>query len=156
MLRHLLQPHLFQAEPPQFALQHLAPLRDVVVTLLPAKPLAYLLPRRGSRDVAIRGVEPVAARPLLRLAGANLHHIAALQGIIERHQLLVHGSAHAVMADIGVNTVSEINGGCASRELYHIACRSEDVYVVLQNVRLHGLDELLRVCYIVAPLQQLA
>ena len=68
----------------------------------------------------------------------------------------VHARAGAVLADLGVDRVGEVDRRRAAREHAHVALGREDVDLVGEEVDLHALEELGRVLEVLLELHQLA
>jgi len=60
----------------------------------------------------------------------DLHHIAVLQLIAQRNNIAVHLGARALVADVGMDAVGEINGGGAFGKGLDISVRRENINVV--------------------------
>ena len=118
--------------------------------LLALDVVADLLQRPRRRRVA----EPVAARlvPGLR---HDLDDVAVLQVRAQRHHRAVDAGADALMADVGVDRVGEVDGRGAARQRLHLAARGEAVDLLRVEVDLQVLDELLRIADFLLPLDQL-
>ena len=98
--------------------------------------------------------EPVAARLVPRLRD-DLDDVAVLQPRAQRHHLAVDARADALVADVGVDAVGEVDGGRAARQRSHLALRREDVDLLGIEVDLQVLQELLRIAHLLLHLEQL-
>ena len=73
----------------------------------------------------------------------------------QRHHVAVHLRADALMADVGVDGVGEIDRRGAARQRLDLAARGEAVDLFGIEVDLQVLDELLRIAHFLLPLDQL-
>ena len=92
----------------RLALEELAPEGERAGALLDLEPLVDLGARAGGLDE----LEPVAAR-VLGGRGDDLDDVALLQRVAQRHELAVDLGADAVVADVGVDGVGEVDRGRA-------------------------------------------
>ena len=88
------------------------------------------------RATSCTQLEPVLARRLVG-GGDDLHRVAVLQLVAQRHELAVHPRAGAVVPDLGVDAVGEVDHRRARREVQHVALRREDEDLVAEEVHLH-------------------
>src|SRR2546430_8733852 len=104
---------------------------------------------------ALDELQPVLRR---RLAGRrdDLDGVTALQLVAQRHDLAVHARAGAVVPDLGVDAVGEVDDRGADREVEQVALRREDEHLVGEQVLLDGAEELLRVLELLLPFEELA
>ena len=65
------------------------------------------MPNLAARPRGDHDIQPIAARPTLGRRD-DLHHVAVLQGRLERYQLAVDPRARALVTDIGVDVVGKI------------------------------------------------
>ena len=100
-------------------------------------------------------LQPVPAGAVT-LGGHDFNDVAVLQLRFQRHQPVVDPGAHAGMAHLGMDTVGEIQGHGAGRQLDHVALGREDVDVFIEQVFAHGLHELAGVPYFLLPFQHIA
>ncbi len=106
-LGQLVEVHLRQAETPQFAFKQGFAGGDVLVARLQFEPVDDLRPRPRRGDVAQVRVQPVAARRTV-LAGNDFDLFTGLQAVVERHDAPVDLGTPAVVTDLGVNAVGEV------------------------------------------------
>ena len=85
----------------------------------------------------------------------DLHDVAVLQPRPQRHHAAVDPRAHALVADIGVNAVREVDRRGAARKRPHFALRREDVDLFGIQVDLEVLQELLRVAHLLLDFEEL-
>src|SRR5579872_2050300 len=136
---------LAQTERLQLAIQPLAPYLDVYVALV----LLEVAQNAVARGLGPGDVQPIAGGVGI-FALENLHHIAALQLIIQRDELLhqtpgaiVEGDAGAgdMVADVSVDEIGEIERCGPGRQLFHVAVGREDKDLLLvEYVAFHGFD----------------
>lgn len=107
LLGQALEVHLRQAQARQLALEQGLAGGDVLVTGLQLEPMDDLGPGPRGGDIAQVGVQPVAARAAV-LAGNDLHLLAGLQAVVQRHDAPVDLGATAVVADLGMHPVGEV------------------------------------------------
>ena len=89
-----------------------------------------------------------------RRRGQDLDVVAVLQLGAQRQELVVDPRRHAVVADVGVHRVGEIDGRGAARQRHDLALRREHVDLVGKEVALDVLEELLRVARLGLDLEQ--
>ena len=82
--------------------------------------------------------------------------VAVLQAEVERHDLAVDLRADAVVADVGVHLIGEVERRRARRQREHVALGREDEHLDLEQVELEVLHEHARVAHVVLPLEQRA
>ncbi len=99
--------------------------------------------------------QPVAARLVPRLRH-DLDDVAVLQARAQRHHAAVDARADALVADVGVDAVREVDRRRAARQRPHFALRREDVDLLRIEIDLQVLQELLRVADLLLHLEQLA
>ena len=99
-------------------------------------------------------VEPVAARLVAR-RGDDLDDVAVAQPGAERHHLAVDARADALMADVGVDRVGEVDRRRVARQRLDLAFRREDVDLLRVQLDLQVLQELLRIAHLLLPFEQL-
>ncbi|MNJ69250.1 hypothetical protein D3C77_655790 [compost metagenome] len=98
-------------------------------------------PRARGGHVPEVGVEPVAAgRPAL-LAGDDLHLLAGLQGVGERHDPAIDLGAPAVMADLGVHAVGKIKRRGALGQVDGVTVRGEHIHPVRLDIHAQLLGQ---------------
>ena len=85
----------------------------------------------------------------------DLDDVAVLQVRPQRHHRAVDAGADALMADVGVNRVGEVDRSGAARQRLHLAPGREAVDLLRVEVDLQVLDELLRIADLLLPLDQL-
>ena len=143
------------AQPLQILFQDLTTLRNVLASRLLAEPGADLPARPRRRHIAHIGVDPVAAgaSPLGR---NDLHLVTILKLKIQWHKPAVYLRAPAAVAQFRMHTVGKIDRSRIARQVNHVTARREDVYPVLEHIRLHPADELLGVRHVLPPFHQLA
>ena len=88
--------------------------------------------------------------------GDDLHHVAVLEHVVQRHHARVDLRADAVVADLGVDAVGEVDGRRTGREIDHVALRREDEDLVLEEVDLERLQPLVRIAEVAVEVEQLA
>ena len=118
--------------------------------------MAHLFPAAAGAHVAQVGVEPVQTGASVDLGGEDLHGVAVLQGGVQRDQAAVHLGPDAPMPQLGVDLVSEIQGGGTGGKLHDVPLGSVNKYLVAEDVLLHRLDKLGGARHLPLPLQQLA
>jgi len=123
---------------------------DRASRLLALHPAAHA--RLGPRG--LHELQPVLRRGLAR-RGDDLHGVAALQLIAERHDAAVDPRPGAVLPDFGMDPVGEVDDGGADREVQEIALRGEDEDLLREEVFLHRAEELLRILEVLLPLEHL-
>ena len=102
------------------------------------EPLANLvarLPRGGH-------IEPVATRPVLPARRYHLDDVARLQSILQRHQAIVDLRTNAAVANVGMHEIGEVERRCASRKLFHVTLRREDIDLILEHIKPDAFKEL--------------
>ena len=82
--------------------------------------------------------------------------VAVAQPRAERHHLAVDPCADALVADVGVNRVGEIDRRRIARKRLDLSPRREDVDLFRIELDLQVLQELLRVAHLLLPFEQLA
>ncbi len=147
--------HLQQRQAVQLAFQQALAGGDVLVARLQFEPVDDLRPRPRGGDVTEVGVQPVAARRAL-LAGDDLHLLAGLQAVVERHDAPVDLRATAVVADLGVHAVGEIQRRGALRQVDGMAVRGEHVDPVRLDVDAQLLGQPADVAQFFVPFEHLA
>ena len=140
-----------QVEAADLLLEQAAPEVDGPGLLLPLQVVLDLVPGAGGDDE----VEPVTARLVPGLRD-DLDDVAILERGAQRHHAAVHARAHALVADVGVDRVGEVDGGGAPGQRLDLALGREGVDLLGVEVDLQVLDELLRVADLLLPLEQLA
>ena len=86
--------------------------------------------------------------------GEDLDVVAVLELGAQRHELVVDPRRDAVVADVGVHGVAEIDRRRAARQRHDLALRREHVDLVGEEVALDVLEELLRVARFRLDLEQ--
>ena len=92
-------------------------------------------------------VQPVAARLVAGLRD-DFDDVAVFEAGAERHHLAVDARADALVADVGVNRVGEVDRRRAARKRLDLAFRREGVDLLGIELDLQVLDELLRVAHL--------
>ena len=100
-------------------------------------------------------VQPVAARLVPGLRD-DLDDVAVLEARAERHHLAVDARADALVADVGVDRVREVDRRRAARQRLDLPLRREGVDLFRIELDLQVLDELLRVADFLLLFEQLA
>ena len=80
--------------------------------------------------------------------------VAVLQLGAQRQQFVVDARGRAVVADVGVDAVGEVDGRGAARQRHDLALRREHVDLVREEVALDVLEEFLRVAGFRLDLEQ--
>ena len=86
--------------------------------------------------------------------GHDLHLVAVLQQVAQRHQPAVHLGADAGVADLAVHGVGEVDRGGAARQLDQRALRREAEDLVLVELELGVLEEFVRSLRVLEDLEQ--
>ena len=134
-----------------FFLEQLAAQIDTACALFALNEVLDLAARpRGDDEV-----EPVSAR-LVAAVGHDLDDVAVAQAGAERHHLAVHARADALMADVSVNGVGEIDRRGAARKGFHLPFRREDVDLFGIQIDFQVLNELVRVANFLLHFEKLA
>ena len=82
------------------------------------EPLADFFPGAGGIDIAQVGPQPVLAGTLSAFDSHDLHDIAVIQTVVQRHQLAVDLGAHTMVPQLGMNAVGKIQrSGALGRSL---------------------------------------
>src|SRR5215210_5229402 len=89
-------------------------------------------------------------------SGQDLDDVAVAKSGAERHHLAVDAGADALVADVGVDRVGEVDGCRVARERLDLAARGEDVDLLRIQLDLEVLEKLLRIVHLLLPLEQLA
>ena len=84
----------------------------------------------------------------------DLHDLAVLELVVERHHAAVDLGADAVVTDLGVDAIGEVDRRRVRGQVEHIALGREHVDLVLEQVDLDGVEERLGVADLVLPLEQ--
>ncbi len=155
LFRHLVEIHRWQVEPAEFPLQQRLAGRDVLVARLQLEPVNDLRPRARGGDVAQVGVQPVAARRAL-LAGDDFHLLAGLQAVVERHDAPVDLGSAAVMADLGVHAVGEVQRRGALGQVDGVAVRGEHIDPVGLDIDPELVGQAADVAQLLVPFEHLA
>ena len=87
--------------------------------------------------------------------GDDLHRVSILKLVIEWDQTAVHLCPHALMPDVGMNTVGEIDRGSTLGELPHLPVGGKYIYLCREEVHFDCLQKLPVVLQIHLPLKQL-
>lgn len=132
---------VFVAEVLGFIFQQLHAAGDVFFALLLFKPLAYFGARLRRGD----DVEPVGAGAVVLLVGDDRYDVAVLQFVFQRHDLAVYLGADAVIADICVNVVGEVDGIGAFRQVDDVAARRVDEYFIGEDIYLQRFKVFARI-----------
>ena len=140
-----------QAVLAHLARQLVAAAEQVVCTGDLAEVRADLVARAGG----FHDVEPVAAGAC-RLLRENLHAVAQLQLVGQRHNGAVDLRAHAVVAHLGVDGIGEVDGRGSGAQAHGLALRREHEHLGRRQVHLQVLQELARIVRLVLPVHHLA
>ena len=151
----LVEVHLRQAQARQFAFEQAFAGGDVLVARLQLEPVDDLRPRPRGGDVTQVRVQPVAARRAV-LAGDDLDLLAGLQAVVERHDAPVDLGAPAVVADLGVHAVGEVQRRGALRQVDGVAVGGEDVDPVRLDIHPQLFGQAADVAEFFVPFQHLA
>ena len=102
-------------------------------------------------------VQPIARGPARPLGGDDLDDVAVAQLGIQRDQPAIDLRADALVSDVGVDAVREVERGRPAGQLLDLAFRREDVDLVLKDVGLQRIDKLLGpASHVLLPVHQLA
>ena len=82
-------------------------------------------------------LQPIRVRSLAILIDHDLDDVAALQGAVERGELIIHFGGRAGVADIGMDGIGEIDRRGIFRQVDDIAFGGEDEDAVLEDIDLH-------------------
>src|SRR6185369_14920955 len=134
----------------QVTLEQLGADLDAAPALLRLDPAPDALLRAARLDE----LQPVLARRLPR-GGDDLDRVTALQLVLQRDELAVHARAGAVLADLRVDAVREVDDRRALREVEEVALRREREHLLGEEVLLHRAHELLRVLEMLLPFEDL-
>src|SRR5690606_24553537 len=140
----------------QLALQHGLAGDDVLLAGLLLEPVDDLGPGTGGGDIAQVGVQPVTARRPALLGGDDLHLLAGLQAVVERHDAPVDLGAPAVVADLGVHPVGEVQRRGALGQVHGVAIGGEYVDPVRLEIHAQLLGQAADVAQLLVPFQHLA
>lgn len=110
--------------------------------------------RARGGDVAQVGVQPVTAGVAV-LAGDDLHLLASLQAVVQRHDTAVDLRAAAVVADLGVHAVGEVQWRGAFGQVDGVAVGGEHINPVRLDVDPQLLGQATDVAQLFVPLQHL-
>ena len=99
--------------------------------------------------------EPVAAGLVAR-RGQDLDDVAVAQLVAQRHDLAVDARAHALVADLGVDRVGEVDRAGVLGQGLDLALGREAVHLLGVEVDLERVQELVRVLDLLLPLEHLA
>ncbi len=92
---------------------------------------------------------------MLLRRGHHLDDVAVAQLVLERHDRAVHARARAVVADLGVDRVGEVDGRGPARKHAHVPLRREHVHLVGEEIDLDRFEELGRVLHVLLELHEL-
>src|SRR5438067_10173827 len=106
------------------------------------------------RPAGLHEREPVLVGPDV-LAREDLHRIAVLQLVAQRHDLAVDLRPLAVGAHLGVDGVGEVDRTAALGKAADVALGREAEHLVGEEIDLHRLEELARVLEVLLPLHEL-
>ena len=154
LVGQLVEIHLRQAQARQLAFEQGLAGRDVLVAGLQLEPVDDLRPRPGRGDVAQVRVQPVAARRTV-LAGDDLHLLAGLQAVVERHDPPVDLRAPAVVADLGVYPIGEVQRCRALGQVDGMAVRGEDIDPIRLDIDPQLLGQTTDIPQLFVPLEHL-
>ncbi len=144
-----------QAQARQFAFKQGLAGRHVLVARLQFEPVYDLRPRPRRGDVTQVRVQPVAARCAV-LAGDDLDLLTGLQAVVERYDAPVDLGASAVMTDLGVHAVGEIQRRGPLGQVDRMAVRREDVDPVRLDIDPQLFSQAADVAELFVPFQHLA
>ena len=85
----------------------------------------------------------------------DLDDVAVLEAGAQRHHAPVDARADALVADVGVNRVGEVDRRRALRQHLHRAARRERIDLFGIEIDLQVRQELLRIAHFLLPLEQL-
>jgi hypothetical protein len=102
------------------------------------------MPDARSRLAGGHETQPRRIRPCRR-RGHDLDLVAAFQFRAQRHELVIDPRCGAMVADVGVHGVGEVDGGSAARQRHDLALGREDVDLVREEVAFDVLEEFLRI-----------
>ena len=128
------------ADPGQFALQGLAPERNMPRLIDAPKPGPDLGAALGRYQIPQFQGQPVAAGRGL-FAGDDLHHVAVGQSMIERHDAATDLGTATAMAQTGVHLVGEVQRRRAARQINYLAARRHGVDAIGEQLVLDALDQ---------------
>jgi hypothetical protein len=86
----------------------------------------------------------------------DLHDVSVLESIPEWHHLAVDPSAYALVADVGVDGVGEINGSRASWKRLDLPLGREEVDFFGIQIQLQAVEKLVRILDLALPVDDLA
>ena len=86
----------------------------------------------------------------------NVHAVAQLQLVGQRHDGAVHLRAHAVVAHLGVDGVGEIDRRRTGAQAHNLAFRREHEHLGGREIHFQVLQELARILRLVLPVHHLA
>lgn len=135
---------------PQLPLADFATEFESLFLLLLPQPVAD--PRSG--PAGLDEVEPAATRPLVRRSD-DLDDISGLQMMLEWDQTAIDLGADAVIADLGVDGVGEIDGAAADRQFLDLAAGGEGEDIRLVQFAPDAVEEFARIFDLVQRLDQL-
>ena len=117
------------------------PALDILLTVLFLEPRAYLsaCSRRCNR------IQPVGARTVACLIGYDGDNISILELVFERDNLSVDLCSYAVMPDLRVDMIGEINRIRSLRQINNVTARCKDKNLIGEHIQLKGFKELLRI-----------
>ena len=121
-----------------------------VLARLGLEPRLDLVARAGGLDDR----QPVARRAALALGGQDLHDVARLQLVVQRHDLAVDLRADAAVADVRVDLVGEVQRRRPGGERLDLALGREDEDLVLDQLAAQLVGELLGVVGLLVPVEQ--
>src|SRR5689334_20624128 len=119
-LGHRIVRGVFHAEPFEFMFYDFTPGADMLFTIQFTEPRTDFVTRTRSLGIAQVRVEPIQARPAA-FRGENLNLVASLQVITQVDETTLYFCTATAMADIGMNVIGEINGGCPGGQIHNIA-----------------------------------
>ena len=119
-------------------LQELTPPRDVLVPILALEPGPNLGARTGRGDE----IEPVPAGSVGGTRRQDLHAVAVVQRVIERHHHAIDLGADAPIPELGMDAVGEVDGRGFGGQVDDVALGAEDKDLVLEHVDLERIHEL--------------
>ncbi|MCY1360926.1 hypothetical protein D9M69_475760 [compost metagenome] len=155
LVGQLVEIHRWQAEAIEFALEQGFTGRDVLVASLQLEPVNDLRPCPRRSDITQVRVQPVTARGAV-LAGDDLDLFTGLQAVVERYDAPVDLGATAVVTDLGVYAVGEVQRGRALRQVDGVTVRGEDVDPVRLDVDPQLLRQATDVAQFFVPFEHLA
>ena len=130
----------------EFAFKHFTAADNIFFPAFLLEPLLYL----GAGRAALGHIQPVAAGAGSRLGGAYLYNVAVFQRIVVGYDASVDLGAHHAVADVGVDGICKVYGGCAGGQVNNVTLGREDENLVGEHVYLKVVEEVLCVGLLLA------